>query len=245
MYPIQNAYMSYTYIPYLHLPLVQYSLYCRCCCTTFHIHILTRMYTVYMQIHIRYLYVCVMYRCIVLICRHMYVVNVCIVCVCVVHMHTHTTESTTLLCRAVFATISCSVSQCVAVCRSVLQCVAVCCSVLQCVAVHFSLLQCVAVCCSMLMLQYVAALLCAAQTPRTPHNISKYAHTHIYTYIKTPTPLPSPPPPQRFGAYCNVVPNSHLFATCVLNLLHRVVPQLARVTMASMPAGWGGRKSDE
>jgi len=40
-----------------------------------------------------------------------------------------------------------SVLQCVAVCRSVLQCVAVCCNVSQCVAVCCSVLQCVAVCC--------------------------------------------------------------------------------------------------
>ena len=66
--------------------------------------------------------------------------------------------------------MSCSVSQCVAVCCSVLQCVAVCCSVLQCtvgandrkgctisccvlqcVAACCSVLQCVAVCCSVIL----------------------------------------------------------------------------------------------
>ena len=130
-----------------------------------------------MQIHIRYLYVCVMYRCIVLICRHMYVVNVCIVCVCVVHMHTHTTESTTLLCRAVFATISCSVLQCVAVCRSVLQCVAVCCSVLQCVAVCCSAFQFITVCCSVL--QYAYAAVCCSATVRGTHATNPPQHIQI------------------------------------------------------------------
>ena len=66
-----------------------------------------------------------------------------------------------------FASLRCSVLQCVAVCFNVLQCVAVCCSVLLCVVVCCSLqecalvewcfaslrcsvLQCVAVCCNVL-----------------------------------------------------------------------------------------------
>ena len=188
MYPIQNAYMPYTYISYLYLPLVQYCAYGRCHCTTFHLQILTRMYTLYLQMHKRYLYVCVIYGSIVLIYPHVYVVNVCILCVCVGNMRTHTTESTTLLCGAVFATISCSVSQCVAVCCSVLQCVAVCCSVLQCISVYFSVLQCVAVylCCSMLQ-RY-----CAQHTRHQPP--TTYPNTLIHTATHTLKPPPPSPP---------------------------------------------------